>query len=190
MRRSFGQEISGNRRLKAELTPAARAALLAKHKAGVSRAELTHEFDVHLSCMYKTIKRWSNHKTLKSLPRSGRPEKLTRREKRVAIQAARRAPKIKYKPLIIEAGVEHVSRATIYQLLKEKGLMNYRYKKRPKFSAGHAALRLKFSREYRHFNWECCTVKFSNKCSVERGSGQNVKWYFCYPGEKWNKEII
>ena len=85
MRRSFGQEISGNRRPKAELTPAARAALLAKHEAGVSRAELAHEFNVHPSCVYKTIKRWSNHKTLKSLLRSGRPEKLTRREKRAAI---------------------------------------------------------------------------------------------------------
>ena len=77
MRRSFGQEISGNRRPKAELTPAARVALLAKHEAGVSRAELAHEFDVHPSCIYKTIKRWSNHKTLKSLPRSSRPKKLT-----------------------------------------------------------------------------------------------------------------
>jgi len=85
MRRSFGQEISGNRRPKAELTPAARAALLAKHEAGVSRAELEHEFDVYPSCVYKTIKRWSNHKTLKSLPRSGRPEKLSRRKKRAAI---------------------------------------------------------------------------------------------------------
>jgi hypothetical protein len=36
------------------LTPAARAALLAKHEASVLRAELAHEFDVHLSCIYKT----------------------------------------------------------------------------------------------------------------------------------------
>lgn len=56
--------------------PAARAALLAMHEAGVSSAELAHEFDVYPSCVYKTIKRWSNHKTLISLPRSGRPEKL------------------------------------------------------------------------------------------------------------------
>ena len=85
MRRLFGQEISGNRRPKAELTPAARTALLAKHEAGVLRAEFVHKFDVHPSCVYKTIKRWSNHKTLKSLPRSGRPKKLTRREKYTAI---------------------------------------------------------------------------------------------------------
>ena len=76
-RRSFGQEISGNCRPKAELMPAARAALLAKHEAGVSRAELAHEFDVYPSCVYKTIKRWSNYKTLKSLPRSSRPKNLT-----------------------------------------------------------------------------------------------------------------
>ena len=117
--------------------------------------------------MYKTIKRWSDYKTLKSLPGSGRPEKLNQREKCAAIRAARQAPKIKYKPLIIEAEVEHVSKATIYRLLKKKGLMNHRCKKRPKFSAGHAALRLRFSREYRYFNWERRTVKFSNECLVE-----------------------
>jgi transposase len=172
------------------LTPAARAALLAKHEASVSRAELAREFDVHPSCVYKTIKRWSDHKTLKSLPRSGRPEKLNRREKRAAIRAARQAPKIEYKPLIIEAEVEYVSKATIYRLLKKKGLTNHRCKKRPKFSAGHAALRLIFLREYRHFNWERRTVKFSDECLVERGLGQNVEWCFRYPNEKWNKEMI
>ena len=89
MSRSFGQEISGNRRPKAELTPAVRAALLAKHKAGISKAELAREFDVHPSYVYKTIKRWSNYKILRSLPRSGRPKKLNQREKRAAIRAAR-----------------------------------------------------------------------------------------------------
>ena len=58
------------------MTPAARAALLAKHEAGVLRAELAREFDVYPSCVYKTIKRWSDYKTLKSLLRSGRPKKL------------------------------------------------------------------------------------------------------------------
>jgi len=65
--------------------PAARATLLAKHEASISRAKLACEFDIYLSRIYKTIKRWSNYKTFKSLPRFGKLEKLNRKGKRVAI---------------------------------------------------------------------------------------------------------
>jgi hypothetical protein len=37
--------------------PMARVALLAKYKASILRVELTREFNVHLSCIYKSIKR-------------------------------------------------------------------------------------------------------------------------------------
>ena len=74
-----------------------------------------------------------------------------------------------------QAGLTHVYRNTIYKTLKEKGLIRYRCKKRPKLNAGHAALRLKFVKEYRKFDWRRHTVKFSNECLVERGCGKDVE---------------
>jgi len=66
-----------------------------------------------------------------------------------------------------QASLTHVHYNIIYKTLKKKGLIRHCYKKRPKLNAGHAALRLKFTKEYRKFNWWWYTVKFSNKCLVE-----------------------
>jgi hypothetical protein len=66
-----------------------------------------------------------------------------------------------------QAGLTHVYCNTIYKTLKEKGLIKYRCKKRPKLNAGHAALKLRFAKEYYNFNWRRHTVKFSDKYSVE-----------------------
>jgi len=74
-----------------------------------------------------------------------------------------------------QASLTHIHRNTIYKTLKEKGLIRYRYKKRPKLNAGHAALRLKFTKEYRKFNWRRHTIKFSNKCSIKQSCGKNTK---------------
>jgi transposase len=83
MRRSFGTEISGNRGRNDELSPEARSSIISKQEAGVSIKELAAEFGVHRNTITKTIKRWKNHKTVHSLPREGRPEIITHREKRL-----------------------------------------------------------------------------------------------------------
>ena len=33
-------------------------------------------------------------------------------------------------------------------------------------------------------------MKFSDKCSVQKGSGQNKEWCFRYPDKKWKPKII
>ena len=78
MQRSFGTEISGNRRPGAELSETARAGIIAASEAGVSKPEIAAEYRVNRSTVYNTINRWKNHHTLESLPRPGQPEKLTR----------------------------------------------------------------------------------------------------------------
>ncbi|KAF2178709.1 hypothetical protein K469DRAFT_717923, partial [Zopfia rhizophila CBS 207.26] len=70
----------------------------------------------------------------------------------------------------------------------EKGLTNHRCKKRPKLNAAVRALRLKFCQEYRYFNWKRRGVKFSDECSVQRGSGKEAEWCFRYPHGIWTLE--
>jgi len=190
MRRSFGQEISGNRVRGGELSSETRSAIIAKVEAGCTHKELAAEFTCSTRTIRRTINRWKNHNTTNSLPRSGRPEKLNRREKRAILRAARRAPKIQYARLQEETDTTYVHRRTIYRLLKKRGLRNYRCKQRPKFNREHASLRLQFSRKYRNFNFRRRTVKFSDECSVQRGSGAEAEWCFRYPNEKWKKEMI
>jgi transposase len=196
--RRFGTEISGNRVKNAELSSESRAAIIAKYEAGVKVAALRDEFCVGKTAIYDTINRWKNHKTLQSLPRSGRPGVLSHHEKRVLYRIARKSPKIEYQKLIEEAGLLEATpyrtttphRNTIYNTLKKRNLTNHRCKKRPKLNRAHALLRLKFCREYRHFNWRRRIVKFSDECSIQRGSGDIAEWCFRYPHEKWNPIMI
>jgi len=55
MQRSFGTQISGNRRPGAELLEVARAGIIAESEAGVSKLEIAAEYRVNRSTVYDTI---------------------------------------------------------------------------------------------------------------------------------------
>jgi transposase len=71
---------------------------------------------------------WQRHDQSKSC--SGRPKKLSLRNKRHVIRIVRLDPKIIYKNLLAKTGID-VSAKTVYRLLKEKGITNWICKKRP-----------------------------------------------------------
>ena len=168
MQRSFGQEISGNARGNKEFTSEQRAAILAKHDAGVMQKDIAEEFRCTRQCIGQTIKRWKNHATLDSLPRKGRTPLINRRECRLIIRTVRKYPKIQYRKLMEDVGLlnQHhpPSRRTVNRILAKQGLANHRCAKRPKLTHAHALLRLKFQRDYRNFNWRRRVVKFSDEC--------------------------
>ncbi|KAF2174970.1 hypothetical protein K469DRAFT_768342 [Zopfia rhizophila CBS 207.26] len=119
--RAFGTEISGNRRIHAELSILQRSAIIAKAEAGVSYKELAAEFQCSKSCISKTIQRWNKHAKVESPPRSGRPEKANWHEKRALWRLARKFPKMEYKNLMKETSLKHVHRNTIYNIPRERG---------------------------------------------------------------------
>jgi transposase len=166
MQRSFGTEISGNRGRSCELSPLARAGIIAKHEAGCTHKEIAQEFSCAKRTVIRTINRWKNHNTVTSLPRSGRPEVLNRAQKRAVVRFTRRLPKVEYIDLQKETETKHVSRATLYRLLKKHSITKYRAKRRPKLDRDHTKLRLRFSRKHRNFNFRRQTVKFSDKYSI------------------------
>lgn len=51
-------------------------------------------------------------------------------------------------------------------------------------------MRKKFAKEYKDFDWEATTVKFTDKCSVQRGSGQQAEWCFRYSDKKYHPDMI
>ncbi|KAF2807521.1 uncharacterized protein BDZ99DRAFT_510334 [Mytilinidion resinicola] len=163
MTRSFGDPIDGNARGNGELLTGQRTAIIAKHQACVSNKELAAEFGCNLRTIYTTIKRFKEHNTTKSLPCSGQPEVLTRRKKRDIIR------------------IRH---------LRVNGLHKRRCAKRPKLKPEHVVIRRKFAQDYKNFNWEGTTVKFTDKCSVQRGSGQQAEWCFRYSNEKYYPDMI
>lgn len=170
-----------------ELSTEARAAIIAKFEAGISKAAIARDFNINRSTVYRTVEHYQKYGFVHSLPRSGRPSVLTPRQKRALYIFARQEPVIEYDELKKALGIT-ASRSTIYRVLKARGLTNWRRRKRPKLTEEHAKLRLKFAKEFRHFNWR--KVKFSDECSCERKKGANQVWVFRFPKEKWNKEMI
>ena len=133
--RSFGQEISGNRRRNAELSIPARNSIISKAEAGAPTRELAEEFSVISKYIRDTIRRYRQTSCNASRPRSRRPSILTRREIRTLYRHARKNPKIKYQSLVKEAYLgKTFSHKTIYRALKNKGLTNFRAKRRPKIN--------------------------------------------------------
>ena len=55
MQRSFGTEISGNRRPRAKLLETARARIIAASEAGVLKLKITAEYRVNRLTVYDTI---------------------------------------------------------------------------------------------------------------------------------------
>ena len=153
-------------------------------------------------CSSRTVQRiWKKYKETGStadLPRTGRPPTLLTRQKKLLYRAARKDPKITYVGLKEVAQVDALdtpplkppSRSTLYRTLKVSGLTNYRCKIRPKLSRGHALLRLKFCRKYRHYPWRRRLLKFSDECLLQKGSGHTQEWCFRYPHEKWDHDMI
>jgi transposase len=95
--RSFGTEISGNRRPNGELSIDARNSIISKSEAGVSTAELAAEFSVTPKCIRDTLRRYRKTGSNANRPGRGRPPILTRREIRTLYRHVRKTPKIQYK---------------------------------------------------------------------------------------------
>jgi transposase len=193
--RRLGQEIDGNVRRGPNISPVDRARIIAKR---VSTKELAAEFGRSESSIKYTIQTYSKLPTTHEQPRSGRPPTLSLNQKKIIYRKVRAAPKIEYSELA-EHGVfvnkegslsKPPSRSTLYRVLKRRGLTNHRCKVRPKLTRVHAAQRFKFCREYRHFAWGRRTLKFSDECSLQKGSGHNTEWCFRFSWEKWKKEMV
>jgi transposase len=107
-------------------------------------------------CIRKICQKYYQTGTTQDKPRLGWPLLLLLAQKKVIYRKVWAALKIEYSKLAQEAiFVNHEgtpsklpSCSTLYWELCRRGLTNHKAKKRLKFNCGHAALRLKFSREY------------------------------------------
>jgi transposase len=189
--RSFGTEISANRRSNGELSTNARNSIISKYEAGASTTELAAEFSVTSQCVRNTLCRYSKTGSNASRPRAGRHPILSARDSRTLYRHAPKAPKITYNSLIKEAHLQQdYSHSTAYRALRNQSLTNFRAPRQPSITASNAQKRLQFCREYTDFDWRRVTFRFSDECSVEKDLGQNTEWVFRFADEKWKPRMI
>jgi hypothetical protein len=146
----------------------------------------------------RTLQEAPTHYNGLEKPRSGHPSILSEHKERSIYWAVRAAPKIEYKELLEDTTFHHPdgttskppSRSILYRMLKQQGLTNHKAKRRPKLTRAHALAQLRFCREYCNFPWGRRILKFSDECSLQKGSGQNQEWVFRYKNEKWKSSMI
>lgn len=191
MERSFGTVISGNRRRKAELSPEQRTAIISKHESGHTPTKLACEFDCARSTIYDTLERFKQHNTVKSLPRSGRPIKISPRAARQIYQLARRNPNWSY--LALRSQLPNPPcKSTIRSILIKYGLRKRRARKRIPLKVNSARARYRFAlRWLRYRTWDRWI--FSDECSVERHSktiGSGSGWVWRFTSEAYRRDLV
>lgn len=186
--RVFGTEISGNRGKGAELTPRTRFAICSAVNSGETKVKVAEDFGVNRSTVYDTFNHWSTHHHCETEPRSGRPSKLNRRDKRYILQLVRRNPRIGWKALVSDAP-GGVSKSTVQRALREFYMRKWKSKKRIKLDKKGAQKRLKFAREWASFDaWE--KLIFSDECSVQRKSNSSQAYVFRFDGEGLRRDLV
>jgi hypothetical protein len=96
-----------------------------------------------------------------------------------------------------EAGIKdpgstypRVSRRTIQRAMAEQGYCKFIAKRRLKINKPTAILCRQLAIDWQGFNWRRRWFKFSDECSIARGSGHNTLWVWRLPDEKWSHEMV
>jgi transposase len=184
--------VSGNKSRGKELTPNVRGQITGKFKSGVSKNQIGKDLGISPSTVADTIRSKPERLDGKSLSRTGRPKKLSERDKRYIMILIKGNPFLTFREIRDETGLT-LSRPTLRKILKESGYGNWIAKKRPKLTQEHANLRYQWAlkrKDWTYDRWE--TIMWSDECSVELGKGHRRQWAFRpnANGEKWKKKYI
>lgn len=140
----FARKLTENRGKKKELSPFARAAICALVAAGQSQRAVARLFGVQRDAIARCIAHWLLYHTFESRPRKGRPEVLTKAEKRYIISLIKRRRDLAKKALISSIG-KKVSYSTIRRVLRENNLKKWKAMKRIPLTSAVAKDRLDFA---------------------------------------------
>jgi transposase len=131
-----------------------------------------------------TLRRAKSRSNGHSMPRHGRPQEYSARDRRSMLRNLRLHPKLTFKQRQETTGLK-MSASYIKDLARANGLAHWRTKKRPELSEAVAAKRLLWCRC--RAGWDVVRwreVAWSDECSVERGSGKEQVWVWGTPVDK------
>jgi transposase len=181
------QELPVNRLPNQELSDGIKERLYGCALAGQGNTEIAEAEQLSINTVIHSIQRTRTRHTVVNEPRSGRPRKYSERDARSVIRFSRLHPKSTYNDLRRNTGL-NLSTPTLRGILQDVGIINWRTKRRPHLTQGHAAKRLQFTRQWLDHDW--LNTIFSDECSVEKGVGKERRWAFGYPAQKWDHDKI
>ena len=115
----FAAKLVGNRARNEELSPVARAAICSAVACGKSYRAVADAFGVSVGAVQDSLRRWETQQSFDSKPRKGRPQKLSRSEKRYILTLLKRNRHLAKKALVA-ATESKVSYSTIRRCLRTR----------------------------------------------------------------------
>src|SRR2546421_9022747 len=96
---------------------------------GLGTAEIARKTFLTPETVRSTLSRNPQRHEGITLPRSGRPSKLSRRDRRTLLRYVRKNPKLSYKQILIDTRLP-VCKKTVYRILREEGIKKWIAKQR------------------------------------------------------------
>ena len=121
----LGAKLTAGRQPGQELSPIARAAIAGAVAAGASQTAVANAFSTSRRAVQLSLQRFESSTTFETKPRAGRPEVLTRREKRYILQLAKRYPRYTLQMLTGTLDTR-VSLSTVRRVLREQRIRRWR----------------------------------------------------------------
>ncbi len=123
---------------------------MARHRSGQGYKKNSAALKVLKSTVASIILKWKTFGTTRTLPRAGRPAKLSYRGRRALVREVKKNPKITVAELqrcIREMG-ESCRKSTITAALHQSGLYGRVARRKPLLSARHMKARMEFAKKH------------------------------------------
>uniref|UniRef100_A0A8C4SMH5 Transposase n=1 Tax=Erpetoichthys calabaricus TaxID=27687 RepID=A0A8C4SMH5_ERPCA len=133
-----------------ELSVDLRDRIVLRHKSGEGYRKNSAALKVPMSTVASIIRKWKKFKTTRTLPRAGRPSKLSDRERRALVREVTKNPMVTLSEIqrsSVERG-EPSRRTTISAAIHQSGLYGRVARRKPLLSKKHMAARLEFAKRH------------------------------------------
>lgn len=133
-----------------ELSDDVRKSIVKLHREGNGYRKISKRFDIPISTVGDTIRRWKSFQSTASLPRSGRPSKISARSARNLVRQVQKNPRLTRSELQkhLEIAGTQVSKNTIRTALRKHGLHSRSPRKTPLLKPVHVENRLNYAKEH------------------------------------------
>lgn len=157
------------------------------HKSGVKQVDIASRFVLHKSVVSKTISNYKNRETVKSIKKSGRPRKTSKKLEQRIKWISQQNPKKSSAAILKELGDVNISYKTVQRRLIEVGLFSRRSAKKPMISSRNRKARLNFAKKYLHWTaaeWK--KVLFSDESKFNLFGSDGMQWVHRPVGKRYD----
>ncbi|CAG9952817.1 unnamed protein product [Clonostachys rosea f. rosea IK726] len=187
--RTFGVEISGNRRRGQQFSPEAKGAMLGMLCAGASLRAVAREFKTTHSTVSKLRNRFKDDHTTDYKARKGRPSVLTKAEKRYIIRLASKDRSITWSALVGSVDTR-VSKSTVRRVVRTHYKRKWKAMDRIELTPENARIRLQWARYWLPKIEELMEIICSDETTIQNASSNPNVYLFRRSSEKYHKDLV